>query len=138
MPIHFFYESAEKPKIKINNSKSWIKKIIESHGKKTGNINYIFCSDEYLLKINKDFLSHNYYTDIITFNNCEGNIISGDIFISLDRVKENAKKYDSHDSEVYRVMVHGVLHLIGFKDGSDAEQEDMRHQENEALKQIKN
>ena len=133
MAIYFFYEDCNKPKIKINSTKAWIKKIIESHGKKHGNINYIFCNDDYLLKINSDFLAHNYYTDIITFNYCEGNTISGDIFISLDRINENAEKFNSKDTELYRVMAHGILHLIGFDDHSDNDKKIMRMEENMAV-----
>lgn len=132
--ISFFNEEVEKPKIKTQTVKLWIKNVISSFGKKTGNINYIFCSDDYLLKINNEYLSHDYYTDIITFNYCENDLVSGDIFISLDRVEENSNEFNSGSQELYRVMIHGILHLIGFDDHTEKEKQIMREEENKALK----
>ena len=121
------------PNLNFDEVKKWIDKLIVQYKKKTGDINYIFCSDNYLLEINKQYLNHDFYTDIVTFDYCEGEMISGDIFISLDRVAENAKLYDSQKTELYRVMIHGVLHLIGLEDHSDEEKNLMRKAEDEAL-----
>ena len=103
-----------------------------------GNLNYSFTSDESLLKINMEYLKHNTYTDIITFNYNEGKKISGDIFISIDRVKENAEKFEApFEEELHRVMIHGVLHLCGYKDKSKTDSELMRKKENAALRLLK-
>ena len=115
--------------------KQWIKQVIETKGKKTGNITYIFCDDEYLLEVNKQYLQHDYYTDVITFDYVENDLISGDIFISTDRVRENALAFGSSETEeLHRVIIHGVLHLLGLKDKSEKEASQMRQAENEALK----
>ena len=100
------------------DNNEWIKDVIASESAnvkfKAGDINIIFCSDEYLLELNKKYLSHDFFTDIITFDNCSDKIISGDLFISIDRVKENSKTYSSSfDEELHRVIIHGVLHLLG-------------------------
>lgn len=114
--------------------KQWIKDVINSHKKRLGTIQYIFGSDEYILDINKTYLQHDYYTDIITFDYCEGKTITGDIFVSLDRIIDNAKKLEiSEPEEFHRVIIHGVLHLIGFKDKSELEAQHMRFQEDNAL-----
>jgi rRNA maturation RNase YbeY len=113
----------------------WIGAIIKSESKSLGEINYIFCDDDYLLDINIKHLNHDYYTDIITFNYCEGDLISGDLFISSDRVKDNAQTYQvSFEEELLRVMSHGVLHLIGYNDKSEAEELIMRKKEDEKIK----
>ena len=115
--------------------KQWIKQVIEAKGKKTGNITYIFCDDEYLLEVNKQYLQHDYYTDVITFDYVENDLISGDIFISTDRVRENALAFCSSETEeLHRVIIHGALHLLGLKDKSEKEASQMRQAENEALK----
>lgn len=115
--------------------KQWIKQVIEAKGKKTGNITYIFCDDEYLLEVNKQYLQHDYYTDVITFDYVENDLISGDIFISTDRVRENALVFGSSETEeLHRVIIHGALHLLGLKDKSEKEASQMRQAENEALK----
>src|SRR5574344_2660939 len=102
--------------------KQWIKQVIEAKGKKMGNITYIFCDDEYLLEVNKQYLQHDYYTDVITFDYVENDLISGDIFISTDRVRENALAFGSSETEeLHRVIIHGVLHLLGLKDKSEKE-----------------
>lgn len=112
----------------------WIKSIIKKHSKLLGDISYIFCSDDYLLKINQEHLNHNYYTDIITFDYTKDEIISGDIFISIDRVKDNAKNFNQEfNQELARVIIHGILHLLGFKDKSKEEAQLMRKKEEEAL-----
>ena len=114
--------------------KSWIKDIIQQNKKELGDINYIFCSDEKILEINKEFLKHDYYTDIISFDYCEVNKINGDIFISIDTVKSNSIKYKTEFiEELHRVIIHGVLHFLGFKDKTKADAEKMREAENKAL-----
>lgn len=117
--------------------KQWIKLVIENNNKKVGEIAYIFCSDEQLLEINKEFLNHDYYTDIITFDYSETDIVSGDLFISIDRIKDNAKTLDvSYQEELHRVIIHGILHLLGFKDKTDEESQNMRLLENECLSDL--
>ena len=126
--IHFFYENTEE-KIQ-ENLKIWIEKIIISEEKKIGEINYIFCDDEYLLKINQDFLNHDYYTDIITFDQVRGKTISGEIFVSLQRIKDNASLISkNYEEEKKRVIAHGVLHLCGYKDKTEEQQKIMRAKE---------
>ena len=118
-----------------NKIKRWIKNVIENEEKKLGEISYIFCSDEYLLDINQKYLEHNTYTDIITFDYIENlNIISGDIFVSIDRVKENSIKFKvTFEEELRRVLIHGILHLLGYPDKKPSEEKKMREKENEAL-----
>lgn len=127
--IHFFYENTNE--VIEEPLKEWLEDIIISEGKKLGNINYIFCDDEYLLKINQDFLQHDYYTDIITFDKVRGRSISGEIFISLQRVKENAETLQkTYEEEKRRVIAHGILHLCGYKDKTLEEEKLMREKEN--------
>ena len=110
-------------------------KTIKSEDKELGEINYIFCDDEYLLKINQDYLKHDYLTDIITFDYVSGKNISGDLYISIDRVKENAEDFNvSFENELKRVMVHGVLHLMGYSDKSETATAEMRAKEEEKIK----
>lgn len=134
MPILFHHEDVKPPKIKKQLVKNWIKSVITSEGKMLGDVNYIFCSDEYLLEVNKQYLDHDYYTDIITFDYVEGDVISGDIFVSVDRVEENGKQFGSgFDSELRRILVHGVLHLIGFPDKRPEEKKIMTEKEDQYL-----
>lgn len=120
-----------KEKTKLKN---WIKKVVELQNKKVGEINYLFCDDEHALEVNQTYLNHDTYTDIITFDYVEGNLISGDILISVDRVGDNAGKFGvPFEQELHRVIIHGVLHLLGNKDKTDAEAKKMRAKENEAL-----
>lgn len=115
--------------------KAWIKKIAESENKKVGDINYIFCMDEYLIEVNKKYLNHDTYTDIITFDYGEDGVIHGDIFISIERVEENAILFSTtFFDELLRVMAHGILHLCGYKDKSKAEEKEMREREDFAIK----
>lgn len=129
--INYFSEDRPIPKI-TSNTTDWLIKIADSHQFKISDLNYIFCSDEYLLKVNKQYLAHDYYTDIITFDNSdEENVIEGDIFISIDRVIDNEQKLDvPRGTEILRVMSHGLLHLCGFKDKSEQEAKEMRKEEN--------
>lgn len=112
----------------------WIAEVIESEDKTEGEINYIFCDDEYLLQKNIEFLNHDTLTDIISFDYTMGNLISGDIFISVERVKDNAADYNvSFEEELKRVMAHGILHYCGYKDKSDEDSALMREKENEKI-----
>ncbi|MES2132199.1 MAG: rRNA maturation RNase YbeY [Bacteroidota bacterium] len=121
-----------KEKTKLKN---WIKTITEKEKHLLGDVNYIFCSDEELLEINMKHLNHNTYTDIITFDYTEEKKINSDIFISVDRVEENAKKFKvNFEEELHRVMIHGILHLCGYKDKTKADAELMRKKENASLK----
>ncbi len=131
MAIHFFEEDIVSNLKKKKDTKTWIKETIITEGKTLGTLNYVFCSDEYLHKMNVEFLQHDTLTDIITFDQSEiENKIDGDIFISVDRVKENAKKFNSeYNDELNRVMIHGALHLIGYKDKKKSDQELMRSKE---------
>ncbi len=114
---------------RLNNS--WLKLVAESEIKKLGNINIIFCSDNYILDVNVKYLGHDYFTDIITFDYCEKNILSGDLFISIDTVRDNAEFYKTEfQDELNRVIVHGLLHLIGYDDHTPEEQKIMREKEN--------
>lgn len=113
----------------------WISKIIESESKKEGEINYIFCDDEYLLEINQQYLDHDTLTDIISFDYSVGNELHGDIFISVERVHENAVDFEvSFEEELKRVMAHGILHYCGYKDKSEDEEQVMRNKEDEKMK----
>ena len=117
--------------------KAWLNDAATAEGFTIGELNYIFCSDAYLLDINQKYLGHDTLTDIVTFDNSEDpKMIEGDIFISIERVRENAIKFDTKDSELKRVMVHGLLHLAGYKDKDKAQKELMRNKENEHLKNI--
>ena len=121
-----------------NKISSWIANIIKSFNLKVGEINYVFCSDEYLHKINKAFLNHDTYTDIISFDYKLGNSINGDIYISIDRVKDNSLLYKvSFEEELRRVMIHGILHFCGFKDKTEEDKKVMREKENECLSLFK-
>ncbi|MDX1753446.1 MAG: rRNA maturation RNase YbeY [Salinimicrobium sediminis] len=114
---------------------TWIKEVIASEGKKVGEISFIFCDDEYLLEINQQYLDHDTYTDIISFDNSVGNVLNGDIFISTERVAENASEYGvTFEEEIKRVIVHGVLHFCGYKDKSKEEAQLMRTKEEEKMK----
>jgi len=134
--IEFNYET----NFKLTNETqlaNWIGSCIQKDGFKIGEINYIFCDDTYLHKLNIEFLQHDTYTDIISFDNTLGKIISGDIFISVERVKENSITFNSSfNLELYRVMIHGVLHYIDHKDKSEEEKQLMREKENECLGEL--
>ena len=132
--INFFFEETDEFDVSGLNVEKNIETVLSNENRTLGEINYIFCSDEYLLNINKQYLNHDYYTDVISFDYSEDNIISGDIFISVDTVKDNAKEYDvEFEKELARVMVHGVLHFIGYKDKTDEDAKQMRQKENQYL-----
>ncbi|NCT10587.1 MAG: rRNA maturation RNase YbeY [Flavobacteriia bacterium] len=136
--ITFNYET----EFEISNEsilENWIDTIISNNDCETGELNFIFCDDEYLYKLNVEFLNHDTFTDVISFDNTLGKLISGDIFISVERVRENAKEYNAtFDDELHRVLIHGVLHLLGFKDKSPEDEKMMRSQENDALSFLNN
>lgn len=114
--------------------KQWLKAIVRNEGKEPGDIHYFFCDDNYLLKNNLHFLNHETLTDIITFDEDLGDLVAGDIMISMDRIRENAQKFEvSFEEELYRVMAHGVLHLCGYKDKTEEDSKVMRAKEHEAL-----
>ena len=120
-----------------NNISNWVEKIISNHGFEVGEINYIFCDDAYLHTLNVEFLQHDTLTDIISFDHTLGKLVAGDVFISVERVKENATTFQvSFEEELHRVMIHGVLHYLGFKDKTEKEKEIMRNRENEALSDL--
>ncbi|GAB4286227.1 MAG: rRNA maturation RNase YbeY [Marinilabiliales bacterium] len=130
MSILFHTQNTKLPLIKKNALKKWINNVIGSHNKKCGDINIIFTTDDDLLEINKQYLKRNTYTDIICFDYCENETIAGDLFISLPRVEENSIKYNvSFLNELHRVIIHGILHLLGYKDKTEAEKEKMRKTE---------
>ena len=134
MSIRFSVQSGNFELDKEQQLKKWVSEVIKCRGKQVGNINYLFCDDEYLLEVNQKYLDHDTYTDIITFDYVVADLISGDIMISIDRVGENAQSYNvSFEQELRRVVIHGVLHLLGQGDKSDSEAAEMRHQEEDAL-----
>ena len=129
------------PPIRRRDTSAWIKQVAASYGKKVGSIAYIFCNDEKILEVNRQYLQHDYYTDIITFDYCEDeevmghkNTISGDLFISLDTVRTNAEQQaTTYEEELHRVIIHGILHLVGINDKGPGEREIMEAAENKAL-----
>lgn len=126
------------PDIKRRIISTWIKQVANSYNKKLGDIAYIFCSDEEILRVNREYLKHDYYTDIITFDYTENNVISGDLFISLDTVKTNAEQFGQpYERELHRVIIHGILHLCGINDKGPGEREIMENAENKALDYLK-
>ena len=134
--IRFSTLDVEMPPIEPQRAKTWIGEVIERHGKKVGELYYYFCSDEKLLEINKERLGHDFYTDIVTFplTDCE-TVLSSEFCISIDRIKENAQTFGrTYESELHRVIIHGVLHLIGFDDHTEEDEKEMREKEEEALK----
>jgi len=135
MPTRFFSEDTPFTLLKPRKTSNWITKVISTEKRTPGELNFIFCSDDYLREINIQYLNHKTYTDIITFDTSEGtHHISGDIYISIDRVKENAIKFHADfDDELHRVIIHGVLHLLGFSDKSAAKKLLMRRKENAYL-----
>src|ERR1700744_4956005 len=132
MPAISFFEEDIKFKLKSKTPlRQWITDTIKAEGFKLNELTYIFCSDDYLLQINRQYLDHDTYTDIITFDNSEGNkIVTSDIFISIDRIRENAAKFNVPEAtELHRVIIHGVLHLLGYKDKSPSDKQKMTEKE---------
>lgn len=134
MTINFFESVDDFTLLEKDKIKKWLSRIIKEHGKLVGSISYYFCDDAYILDVNKRFLNHDTYTDIITFDYVEGNLVSGDILISVDRVRDNASNLNCYfTNELHRVIVHGVLHLLGQGDKTEIEAAEMRHKEDYAL-----
>ena len=122
------------PNIDQTTVTEWIGRVAESHQRMVGDINYVFCNDEEILDVNRRYLQHDYYTDIITFDYGRGNVLSGDLYISLDTVRSNAELLGKpYDEELHRVLVHGVLHLVGMNDKGPGERELMEAAEDAAL-----
>ena len=132
--ITYNVENVKMPAIKRRETTAWIRRVADTYGKKVGEVGYLFCDDEHILEVNREYLGHDYYTDIITFDYCEGNILSGDLVISLDTVRTNAEKFHkNYDEELHRVIIHGILHLCGLNDKGPGERELMEAAEDKAL-----
>ena len=133
--VSYQTEGVPMPDIKRRETTEWIKAVAASYGKRVGEVAYIFCDDEKILEVNRQYLQHDYYTDIITFDYSEGDRIGGDLFISLDTVESNAQQYADGDyrRELHRVVIHGILHLCGINDKGPGERELMEAAENRAL-----
>lgn len=141
MPVNFYTENITFKLKQKTLLKAWVKQVIEKEKKALGTVNYIFCDDAFLLHLNSDYLKHNDFTDIITFDYCEKYKstykVNSDIFISIERVRENAGKFDvSFEQELQRVMIHGILHLCGYKDKSAVDKTLMREMEDKSLKKF--
>lgn len=135
--ILFETEGIDMPSIDEAKVKHWIQEVVDGHKKTLGGLTYIFCSDEKILEINNEYLQHDYYTDIITFDYTEEDTVSGDIFISLDTVRSNSEQFHTqYDEELLRVIIHGVLHLCGVNDKTEEEEAQMRKEEDKALSLI--
>lgn len=138
MPVEFFEEEIDFTPSNPDRLRQWIEKVIRDYGSTTGELNYIFCTDAYLLEINREYLQHDYYTDIITFDQSEKpGEVSGDLYISVERVRDHAQNqyHVPFEDELHRVMIHGVLHLLGLGDKTPQEEAAMRAAEEKALAQ---
>ena len=132
--ISYSAENVRFPKIKRRETTAWIRRVAATYGRTIGEVGYLFCDDEKILQVNREFLQHDYYTDIITFDYNEGNQINGDLVISLDTVRTNAELFGKdYDEELHRVIIHGILHLCGLNDKGPGEREQMEAAENRAL-----
>ena len=132
--ITYSAEGVRMPNIKKRETTKWIRKVAATYGKKVGEIGYLFCNDEKILEVNREFLQHDYYTDIITFDYDEDDVLNGDLVISLDTVRTNAELFHkTYEEELYRVIIHGILHLCGINDKGPGEREIMEEAENKAL-----
>jgi rRNA maturation RNase YbeY len=137
MPFRFFAEDIKMPDIDNESIANWLSYVVEEEGFQEGEFNIIMCSDEYLIEMNKKYLNHDFFTDIITFDYREDFTLAGELFISFDRIKDNAEKYaDNQNQEIYRVIVHGLLHICGYNDHSKSEKIEMREKENFYLEKI--
>lgn len=122
------------PEISHRETTKWVRAVAASYGKRVGEMAYVFCNDDKILEVNRQYLKHDYFTDIITFDYCEGDMLSGDLFISLDTVRTNAELFHkTYDDELHRVIIHGILHLVGINDKGPGEREIMEAAENKAL-----
>ena len=127
-------ENVKMPAIKKRETTKWIRAVADTYHKKVGEVGYLFCDDEKILEVNREYLGHDYYTDIITFDYCEGDVLNGDLVISLDTVRSNAELFHKdYDEELHRVIIHGILHLCGQNDKGPGERELMEAAENRAL-----
>ncbi len=127
------------PAVPHRETTAWIRAVAASYGKRVGEVAYVFCDDEKILEVNRQYLQHDYYTDIITFDYCEGDMLSGDLFISLDTVRSNAELFGkTYEEELHRVIIHGILHLVGINDKGPGEREIMEAAEDKALAMLKN
>ena len=132
--ITYNAEGVKFPKIKRRETTAWIRHVADTYGKKVGEVGYLFCDDEHILEVNREYLGHDYYTDIITFDYCEDNTLNGDLVISLDTVRTNAEMLGKdYDEELHRVIIHGILHLCGQNDKGPGEREQMEAAEDRAL-----
>ena len=132
--ITYNCENVKMPAIKKRDTSAWIRHVASYYGKKVGEVGYLFCDDEKILEVNREFLQHDYYTDIITFDYSEGNVVNGDIVISLDTVRSKAQQLGKdYDEELHRVIIHGILHLCGQNDKGPGEREQMEAAEDRAL-----
>lgn len=132
--ISYNTDGVKMPSIKKRENTAWVKAVAASYGKRVGEIAYIFVDDEKILEVNRQYLGHDYYTDIITFDYCEGDVISGDLFICLDTVRTNAEQVGAtYEEELHRVIIHGILHLCGINDKGPGEREIMEAAEDKAL-----
>ena len=136
--ISYQAENVKMPDLHRRETTKWLRQVAASYGRKIGDVAYIFCDDKKILEVNKQFLQHDYYTDVITFDYDEGDTISGDIFISLDTVHSNSEQFHTdYEQELHRVIVHGILHLCGINDKGPGEREVMEAAENKALSLLK-
>ena len=135
--IFYTTENVKLPKLEKRKTNAWIKSVADKYDKKIGEIAYIFCDDAKILEVNKTYLQHDYFTDIITFDYCEGVVLNGDIFISLDTVRTNAQEFGvTFENELHRILIHGILHLCGQEDKTPEARLEMTRKENEALQMI--
>ena len=136
--ITYSSENVKMPKIRKRDTSAWIKQVAASYGRKVGEVGYMFVDDEKILEVNNEYLGHDYYTDIITFDYDEDDIINGDLVISLNTVKSNAELFvKTYEEELFRVIIHGILHLCGINDKGPGEREIMEAAENKALEMAK-
>lgn len=132
--ITYNCENVKMPAIRRRDTSAWIRRVAQSYGRRVGEVGYLFCDDEKILEVNREYLGHDYYTDIITFDYCEGDLLNGDLVISLDTVRSNAELFHKdYDEELHRVIIHGILHLCGQNDKGPGEREQMEAAENRAL-----
>ena len=132
--ITYNTENVKMPAIRRRDVSKWVRQVAASYGRRVGEIGYLFCDDEKILEVNREYLSHDYYTDIITFDYTDGDVINGDLVISLDTVRSNAELFGKeYDDELLRVIIHGILHLCGINDKGPGERELMEAAENKAL-----
>jgi len=132
--ITYSTENVKMPAIRKRETTQWIRRVAQTYGKRVGEVGYLFCDDEHILEVNREYLGHDYYTDIITFDYCEGDVLNGDLVISLDTVRTNAELFHKdYQDELHRVIIHGILHLCGLNDKGPGEREQMEAAEDRAL-----